>query len=294
MTAFGLPNTLENMLTNLCQDNKLLSWNIRGGSEFIQVSIRFSPGTCGNDENVVKYKKMPPSQLRRDQMRAHKHSQSINSDEDNSNTNKNTIDNSNQSVLDNSSDSIVITSALTESMPNYSTEESQISQTTEEPITNSGLDVIQNKEVTEVPAATGKQYCSSPVVRRGNPALIGPDCTLCNESISGRAGSLWFRCTTCAGLDICKLCMDNGKHNCHKQQIQEYEKPVDVSMAHCYACGHVFSYRGYLYVYQCVKCEGYTMCYSCGSDKKLHKHHSKYMTIISARECIDSVRKLRR
>ena len=56
MLVFRLPVTLENMLANLhvCQDSQVLSWNIPGGPEFTQVSIRFSPGNSSGDMNKVK------------------------------------------------------------------------------------------------------------------------------------------------------------------------------------------------------------------------------------------------
>ncbi len=73
MLEENLPKPLQTTLDTLLMDNKLSSWQIRGGEHFIQVTIRFSATTIGCNETNVKYRRAPPSRILRDNDRARNH-----------------------------------------------------------------------------------------------------------------------------------------------------------------------------------------------------------------------------
>lgn len=74
MTVIGLPKVLENSLNDLLKSCKLTSWNIHGGIETVQLSIRFAILDIENstymDTSNVTYRKMPPCQTKRNRERA--------------------------------------------------------------------------------------------------------------------------------------------------------------------------------------------------------------------------------
>ncbi len=74
MPISGLPKILELNINNFLETANVSSWNIRGENENLQVTIRFSmkDTTSGHqmDTSNVTYRKVPPSQTRRDRNRA--------------------------------------------------------------------------------------------------------------------------------------------------------------------------------------------------------------------------------
>ncbi len=77
MPVTKLPKPLQITLDGLLTDNKLTSWQVRGGQEFIQVSIRFSVTEMEPILNDVKYRRAPPSRILRDTNRAEDYAKSI-------------------------------------------------------------------------------------------------------------------------------------------------------------------------------------------------------------------------
>ncbi len=53
MSGKELPKPLQVTLNGLLMDNKLSSWQIKGGDYFIQVTIRFSAGESETDKGNV-------------------------------------------------------------------------------------------------------------------------------------------------------------------------------------------------------------------------------------------------
>ncbi len=70
MSGVQLPKPLEITLDTLLTDNKLSSWQVKGGEHFIQVSIRFSTTAIESNICDVKYRRAPPSRIIRDNIRA--------------------------------------------------------------------------------------------------------------------------------------------------------------------------------------------------------------------------------
>ena len=68
-----MPKHLECMLDNLLRDNNLTSWTIQANSKMTTVIIRFQPQDTDilpQADTSVKYKRLPPSQIKRDSNRA--------------------------------------------------------------------------------------------------------------------------------------------------------------------------------------------------------------------------------
>ena len=70
MTGYQLPNMLKNMIETLLAENQVTSWNIRGGTEFVQLSIRFTTDMAAKED--ITYRKVPPSRRLRETRRQHK------------------------------------------------------------------------------------------------------------------------------------------------------------------------------------------------------------------------------
>ena len=68
MSLQGLPHMLQSLLANILDNHQVSSWNIRGGNVFSEVTIRFNMAAASDD--IVKYRKVPPSRLTRDMQRA--------------------------------------------------------------------------------------------------------------------------------------------------------------------------------------------------------------------------------
>ena len=77
MPLYGLPKILENNINNILDCSELTSWNIRGDTSNVQVTIRFTQVEPSDmtriDTSNITYRKAPPSQLRRDRERALSH-----------------------------------------------------------------------------------------------------------------------------------------------------------------------------------------------------------------------------
>ena len=73
MPVIGLPKILESALSNILDDLTVSSWNIKSGDDNMQVWIRFKTNMDTDtalDNTNVTYRKMPPSQQKRNKIRA--------------------------------------------------------------------------------------------------------------------------------------------------------------------------------------------------------------------------------
>ena len=61
-----LPKILKTTMDNLLQDGSVLSWIIKGGPDFTQVSIRFTNALQTATGQDIKYRRASPSRMRRD------------------------------------------------------------------------------------------------------------------------------------------------------------------------------------------------------------------------------------
>ena len=80
MSGDLLPKPLQTTLDMLLMENQLLSWHIKGGEHFTQVSIRFSTTAIERNTCDVKYRRTPPSRTIRDSVRAKDHHKHVKSD----------------------------------------------------------------------------------------------------------------------------------------------------------------------------------------------------------------------
>jgi hypothetical protein len=73
MPIFGLPKIIENTINGILDSSNVSSRNIREGEGTLQISIRFNMEAIdivGPDTRNVTYRKVPPSQAKRDTNRA--------------------------------------------------------------------------------------------------------------------------------------------------------------------------------------------------------------------------------
>ncbi len=77
MTMNQLPQPLQVTLDTLLTDNQLSSWQVKGGHQYIQVSIRFSTAAIHANITDVKYRRAPPSRINRDNIRAREHQNNV-------------------------------------------------------------------------------------------------------------------------------------------------------------------------------------------------------------------------
>ena len=70
MPVIGLPKTLEISLSGILEDFNVTSWNIRGDTDGMQVTIRFKTDELHMDTSNITFRKVPPSQIRRNRDRA--------------------------------------------------------------------------------------------------------------------------------------------------------------------------------------------------------------------------------
>ena len=72
MTCEKLPKILVITLDNILEEHSISSWHITGGPYYTQLSIRFAHGEIIDNTKDIKYRRTPPSQIRRDKARLNK------------------------------------------------------------------------------------------------------------------------------------------------------------------------------------------------------------------------------
>ena len=76
MPLYGMPKILENSINNILDSANVSSWNIRGDDrDYLQVTIRFNmvdnnPTVGAIDQSNITYRRMTPSQVKRNKERA--------------------------------------------------------------------------------------------------------------------------------------------------------------------------------------------------------------------------------
>ena len=117
-------------------------------------------------------------------------------------------------------------------------------------------------------------------------------CDGCRGMISGVAGSVWYRCTDCVDVDLCRNCFVKDVHSQHKRHISKFVCPSadDIPKGYCDACGFVFatdlSYERNCY--QCAKCEDLCICTSC-KGRLMHINHSKHLKRVPVEQYLDDI-----
>ena len=261
MPVCGLPQALESMLNSLIGENKLTSWRISGGKDFIGVSLRFhsvdsSTGVTGD----IMYRSKPPSQVVRDRQRRNNwyvnKNQSKGKEPVKSNDNLNNIAKTDESNLAGERSQSTITTGSTHGMSDLLIGTDDIILT-QSPHTN-GQD-------------TKGQDTGQCVSMSVNEPTYYP-CDECKQPISTNPKTVCWTCTHCEDFAICTECNNKGIHKKHPDQLHKFVVPEINDNVYCRCCGYVFK-TSQNKLYHCTVCEdGYILCLKCHGEGMHRKH----------------------
>ena len=251
MPVIGLPKVLENAISNILDDLTVSSWNIKGGDDNMQVWIRFKTdmdtGSALDITNVT-YRKMPPSQMKRNKERAMDYdkanhdvverSSALNNDQRQSNTLENQL-------LASNTECALTVNPQTEPHANIDDNTATVQpsplpgqvdgpcdfDTT--PATEQEAGPTQHANHREqqyghdqtTASAKCKQYGSSrnqhnrnirPFRYRGRNVNLS--CLKCRRDYITHTPSRTYFCTRCPAF-LCYRCVENGYHDYHSKTI---------------------------------------------------------------------------
>ena len=276
-----MPKTLVLAMESLFSENELKSWSISSGKFFSQVTIRFTPG-FGQDDAMdteikhSKYKKMSPSQVKRDIQRA----------SDRLKDEKKTCCNSMKIA------EIDIESGNSINDIHIDADDSMQQQGVNKEIPSIEMPVAaacqaddiqdnatgdQDNTVSESDSDTEK---SGSLESRTDEDIV---CNVCDETIETVPVAKYYVCAQCSdsktvGLFIaCMKCQSMGQHKEHKSQMTLFTDPEVDHRYYCSQCGCEFK-TPKTPVYRCAYCHeiDYEMCATCHS-RGLHCHHQKHI-----------------
>ena len=238
MSDIGLPKPLETLLASLLQTQPVSSWQIRSGSQYTQVTLRFNMADI--DVNNVSYRKKPPSQVQRDTTRvARWKNQTHEKDSSTIEDKQEETDAGNQQCSGKEySTSVpnVCNTIVTINQPAKSGQTNQVQNNAQD----IGLEGDQAATASQAPQVE-EHYVNSndhhnDTSQEGSDIDLNPQvecvsrCDLCHSDIE--AYSKRLRCTECEELDICGQCWDSGEHQEHASQVHRYDSSPFVDSIH--------------------------------------------------------------
>lgn len=274
MPVNGLPLAVESALESLLKVNKLSTWKITGGENHVAVTLRFNMadiGVAGMD-NTVTYKKIPPSQARRNMQRREKWFRDRNNVKSDELPNSSVIENitkDNGSIeVENRSESI--------SADKYVTAEgtqTQLLQITDQAVQASDLDDphMDVNSAQSTPPEESDSDSSQDTLPEG-PS--GGTCDICSKTFSS-SKSIWT-CTQCDNFAMCLSCKSSdfkcSSHTCESDQLHLYYIPGFIhSDCNCDSCGKYFQFSR-TKLFECLQCDSFILCADCQRED-MHKHH---------------------
>ena len=313
MPVDGLPLVLEKTLETLLEGYTMSSWNIRGGNEFTQVTLRFA--VSGPKMDTIDnryYKRKSRSQVVRDSVRLGEwknkhHNEALCSDLATCNMNAD---------KDKSTGNISDTSSVLDTQENQQPiledydipDNSSHHSFNERSSTMGGLvpELVEKASISRVGSANplplgldvGDVNTHRKDIDTNSIDLSSSDshrtdlskdsrkeifnCGICNNPIKGKLGDKWYKCSHCEDLYICQECNKNSLHQIHRDQIHEYTWLFDVNSScyqyFCDCCGFRYDYFNENFrVWQCTRCGDYTLCKRC-KEQNMHSKHRYYMT----------------
>ena len=300
MVVKGLPVALETTLNALSSDHDLSSWQIRGGLEFTQVTLRFSTGLKGTPQmDIQQYRRMSESQITRNRDRAAtwRDNQGVLSSGNNGTKYLDTLTvpniTKNQTTLGNQQVPTEQYSMGTESQTaTISIANPQVVATCEDIETINSLtkdstpqvQVVEDNKVNgDINNSDTNSIASSGSISDRHSELIDTSteevatCGTCNTPIKAKYGDEFFKCSDCEDMFICRDCHFNHQHEKHRMQIHTYHWVPDPEDIPCDGCGIPFV-TGVLKgkqctVWQCRECQDYALCSSCIEYGGLHIKH---------------------
>ena len=242
MPVIGLPNILESTLNNILDNLRVSSWNIKGAEDHMQVWIRFKTDIDTEKPLDITYRKVPPSQIKRNKDRAKGWQNSIDN---------NQCDDTVDSVTDKSNNGASQTPPLVEKCAfnqATNTEPSTVidherERTAVQPSPLSSHLDSSNDHTSDLaiqqpgpPETSGdqrsaqsryKQYGSnesSQRRRRRRPfryksVHVEWKCRQCGRDYENNTPSQSYFCTLCPAF-FCRHCIDSGHHMHHQNTIK--------------------------------------------------------------------------
>ena len=245
MSLDKLPCVLKNLLDTLIRQNGLVSWQIYGKDQWTQVSLRFGMSDIAGEATNMKYKKVSPSQQKRDIQRAY-----------NSRTNK--VHQEEHEIIS-VADSTLHQASPFENIPTIH------DQHVASPIPNNTATTpdVSHSNVAEVSNPSELTQNQVQVTLDSKPAEdsmsteedLGGICDDCGDHLL-LTENIWYKCTQCPDHDTCDTCYERDAHKYHSSQMQMFKEPDNPQDGYCNACGAQFHPENTKYkVYNCQQCE---------------------------------------
>ena len=275
MALDSLPYILENTMMTLLEQEVLQSWNINGKENQTVVTLRFSKQGMVDNVMDIKYKRVAPSQMKRDRERHENFKNKTKSDFD-CQINKDFEDNLKKSVKQNQSLNIDTVDTVAEAEPKIQGACGG-SMTTDHNNINPPIET-DDKE--------GRNIDSQHVNSSEHISLLtnaeSIQCCECNKIIEIQS---WYKCTVCSNYNICSICKENNIHSKHSSRISIFTKPRYPKAGFCHSCGLQFYPENdrWFQLYNCSECSDYALCFKCNGLGK-HSHHSQYINKITLDE----------
>ena len=280
-----LPKTLVLALESLFCENELKSWSISSGKYFSQVTIRFTPevdqgGNMDTKRKHTKYKRMPPSQVKRDELRASQRSEDI----------KQTgITN-----LDNNGEDIVSSNLTCHIESHIDADDYKDHQGVNKDSHNvlamsacSQADDFDEDNANKDEDSAISDHCSKTDTSSQDSLESRVDeevvCNICDDTVETAPVAKYHVCAQCSDSSkeglfvVCRKCHKVGKHNDHTGQMTLFTDPEIDHGNYCSQCGYEFK-SPKSPVFACSLCHefDYEICYMCYT-KGLHSKHAKYI-----------------
>ena len=270
MPVEGLPLVLEDALMNMMDTGYVSSWNIKGGNEYGQVTIRFKMAPSSAKQTDVKYRKEPPSRTRRNMKRA-----AIYKDNNHMNSVAQPVDS--KPIEDN----FTYSDIADDTTVNLNTAGILLS-----PMHGSLSPVVQVDGPLD--GACGSQPCGSQPSEASTGRGVINDLEQKATSMGSGATNICHnkflcsncgididqgrRCLLCANIFICDSCYDEGFHKkCFIGSFDITKVPSDV---HCLGCFKPLGDKKS--IFKCASCKNYYQCPTCQVNC-LHYYHRDHL-----------------
>ena len=267
-----MPKALVAVMECLFGEKELRSWRITSGEMYTQVTLRFSPDQYGNQDTEpkrIKYKRVAPSQLKRDSLRAERRNTVYCEDRVDIAVDTNKVTElKDVSTIENKSadDNLQYQPSSTEHNAPLKPMHMQT-----EVINNTDSDLNDEHNVP----SSGEDNSSASTDSVDSKSDV--NCDICDDIVNTDANSSYYVCALCTDPSgvfcVCENCYKNDKHDDHKMQMTKLTEPAVKHGFYCSQCGYVFrSSNTSLYV--CAYCREieYELCKKC-YDSGLHSQH---------------------
>ena len=290
MPVTGLPVALETALVSLLDANKLSTWKITGGESHVAVTLRFNMAdkqTMTGESEPVHFKKMAPSQVRRNYQRRYQWISAKNNSMSGQNSISGNIHmedticsgnaiNRHEQDLDHGSGSSIF-GGMSETTKTAQTQMSHMSdQDTVIDPCDQNITIPKQTEPESLSDSEDSDHGDSSETSDDTlPVRTDGECDLCSKPFP-ISQPIWT-CTKCDSFAICTPCRRSSRymthhHPCESDQLHEYTVPGLVKNdCNCDSCGTFISHHKSK-VYECSICDNFILCPRCHQEG-MHKYH---------------------